>query len=409
MSDDIPASRAEAAACDASDPLRQKRDAFDLEAGLIYLDGHSLGPASHSSLEAVNVAGHQEWRRGLIRSWNDAGWFALARDTGRRLARLIGVDANEVIVADSVSLNLHKLAAAARALAQSPMLIVEEDEFPTDQYMIEALAELAGADFVRAAPGAGLDTLSRTGGILIKSVVSYRSAAVTDIKAAEQRAREADGVIIWDLSHATGIIDLDLKAAGARFAAGCTYKYLNGGPGAPAFLYVDQDIVQSVSSPLPGWMGHARPFAFEPAYAPAPDIRRFAAGTPPILSLRAMAGALDVFDDVDMAQSELKARRLGDLVLSRTRAMSLKTISPGSGKRRGGHVSVLHEHGYAIVQALIARGIIADFRAPDTIRFGVAPLYLSFTDIWDAMDALEDILSSRSYTAPEFNQRAAVT
>ncbi|MGB3625428.1 MAG: hypothetical protein WA989_06365, partial [Henriciella sp.] len=304
----LPQSRDDAAAQDAADPLGGVRGAFDLEDGLIYLDGHSLGPASKAALGALEDASSGEWRRGLIRSWNEAGWFDLARKTGARIARLIGVDAGDVIVADSVSTNLYKLAGAALPLAASQMLIVEADEFPTDQYMIEQLASLAGAAFERAAPGSGLERLEATGGVLIQSAVNYRTASVADIAAAEERATEAGGVIIWDLSHATGVLALDLKADGAKFAAGCTYKYLNGGPGAPAFVYAHSDVVQQVTTPLPGWMGHARPFTFDPEYKPAPDIRRFANGTPPILSLRALSGALDGFDTLDMSIVEAKAR-----------------------------------------------------------------------------------------------------
>lgn len=405
----LPQSREEAAELDAQDPLRDTRYAFDIDEGLIYLDGHSLGPASKAALSALETASGTEWRQGLIRSWNEAGWFDLARTTGARIARLIGVNAQEVIIADSVSTNLYKLAAAACPLARSRTLIVEDDEFPTDRYMIDALAGLSGAAFERASAGEGLTQLAATGGVLVKSLVNYRTAAVTDIASAENLAAEAGGIIVWDLSHATGVLALNLNGAGAKFAAGCTYKYLNGGPGAPAFLYVRDDMVPRVETPLPGWMGHARPFDFDSDYEAAPDIRRFANGTPPVLSLRALSGALDVFEGLDMETVEAKARSLGDLVLSRTRQLGLPAISPHGEARRGGHVSVTHASGYEIVQALIARNIIADFRAPDTIRFGVAPLYLSFVQVWDAMDTLSDILTSRTYQDAQYQVRAAVT
>ncbi len=405
----IPASREEAEAIDAHDILGHAREAFDLPEGLTYLDGHSLGPATHNGLDAVEQAARQEWRNGLIRSWNEAGWFELAYETGSKIARLIGARPEEVIVADSVSANLFKLGHAARGLATSPDLIVEADDFPTDQYMIEALASLSGSTFHRAPPGQGLACMEETGGILIKSVVNYRTAAIADIADAEARARACGGVIIWDLSHATGIVAVNLTAARARLATGCTYKYLNGGPGAPAFVYAAHDIIDRLDSPLPGWMGHAKPFDFAPVYKPAPNIRRFAAGTPPILSLAALSGALEVFEAINIELIHAKTGALGDFILKRTDAMALETISPRRANERGGHVSVRHENGYEVVQALIADNIIADFRAPDTIRFGVSPLYLTFTDIWDAMDILEDILATARWDKPSFRQRAAVT
>lgn len=409
MTMQLPASRKDAVALDASDPLRHARKHFALEEGLIYLVGHSLGPATSSALAAVSGAATSEWKQGLVRSWNSAGWFDLARAVGARIARLIGAGENEVIIADSVTTNLFKLAAAARPLARHRVLIVEEDEFPTDQYVIEALAQLAGTDFVRAAPGRGIEAMAQTGGVLVKSVVNYRTAEVTDIRIAETEARSAGGVIIWDLSHATGVLDVDLNSSGAIFAAGCTYKYLNGGPGAPAFAYVSSDVVSRITSPLPGWMGHARPFDFDPHYEPAADIRRFANGTPPILSLRALGGALDAFDGLGMLDVQTKAAQLGDLVLARTEAMGLRSTSPPIGAMRGGHVSVTHADGYAVVQALMAAGVVTDFRAPDTIRFGLSPLFLSFADVWDAMEVLERILDTGEYKQPQYQQRATVT
>ena len=405
----LPASREDAIALDANDPLRHARTHFALDEGLIYLVGHSLGPATRSALDAVSEAATVEWRQGLVRSWNSAGWFDLARAVGTRIARLIGAGDNEVIIADSVTTNLFKLAAAARSLARHELLIVEEDEFPTDQYVIESLSQLAGTDFVRAAPGRGIETMAKTGGVLVKSAVNYRTAEVADIRTAETQARTAGGVIVWDLSHATGVLDIDLKSSGAIFAAGCTYKYLNGGPGAPAFAYVGSDVVSRITSPLPGWMGHARPFDFDPRYEPAADIGRFANGTPPILSLRALDGALNAFEGLHMRDVQTKANQLGDLVLARTEAMGLRSTSPPIDAMRGGHVSVTHMDGYGIVQALMAAGVVTDFRAPDTIRFGLSPLFLSFVEVWDSMDALERILDTGEYRQPQYQQRATVT
>ena len=405
----MPTSKAEALACDRTDTLAGLRDHFIVPDGMIYLDGHSLGVASHSALERTQSAARQEWTQGLIGSWNTAGWFDLPSRTAAALGPLIGGAPEDIIICDSVSVNLFKLATAALPLAGGEKVVmVERDEFPTDQYIAESLSKFGGAAFKRLAPGEGLSALER-GGVLIKSVVSYRTGAVCDIAAHERVAAESGALIVWDLSHATGAVALDLTALGARIATGCTYKYLNGGPGAPAFVYVEGKLCEQMASPLSGWMGHADPFAFDPSYQPAPGIKRFAAGTPGILSLSALAGALSVFEGVEMTALSAKARALGDLCLSRTDALGFETISPGIGEMRGGHVSVLSDDGYPIVQALIARGIIADFRAPNIVRFGVSPLYVRFVDVWDAMDALEDIVSSRSWDQPQFHVRSTVT
>ncbi len=402
-----PTSLVEAEALDRADPLAFARDRFVLPQGLIYLDGHSLGPASRASLDRVETAAGRDWALGLIRSWNDAGWIDLPRRLGARLARLVGAEPDEVVVCDAVSANIFKLAAAALPLVRAPRLIVETDEFPTDAYVLEGLARLARAELVRVAPGEGPAALA-AGGVLVKSVVNYRTARVADIAAHEAAAVAGGGRVVWDLSHATGVLALDLPSAGAALATGCTYKYLNGGPGAPAFVYVARELAGRLASPLSGWFGHARPFDFDGAYEPAPGAARFAAGTPPILSLAALDGALDAFDGVDLAAVQAKARALGDLVLARAAALGLPSISPEAG-RRGGHVSLLHADGYAIVQALIARGVIGDFRAPDAMRFGFGPLYVGYADVWRAMDALQDVIETRAFDDPRFRARAAVT
>ncbi|MDZ4760203.1 MAG: aminotransferase class V-fold PLP-dependent enzyme [Alphaproteobacteria bacterium] len=404
-----PTSRAGAATLDARDPLASARSAFVLPEGLIYLDGHSLGPATHTALDRVGQAAGREWAQGLIRSWNDAGWIDLAARTGARIARLIGARPGEVIVCDSVSVNLFKLAAAALPLVRSRTLLIEEDEFPTDQYIAEGLASLSGAPLMSLAPGDGATALAREGGVLIKSVVNYRTALMADMAAHEAAAAQGGGIVLWDLSHATGVLDVDMGSSDARLAAGCTYKYLNGGPGSPAFVYARRDVSATMRSPLPGWMGHAAPFAFDAGYRPADHVARFASGTPAILSLAALSGALYALEDVDMSLATRKARALGDLCLARASAMKLATSSPAEREMRGGHVSLLHEDGYAVVQALAARGVIADFRAPDTIRFGFSPLFIRYVDVWDAMDILGEILATRAFDTPDFRRQATVT
>ena len=301
---------------DADDALQNRHTLFDLPEGVIYLVGHSLGPASLTALARLNEAAAADWAGDIVGAWNSAGWIDLAETTGDRISRLIGAAPGEVIVCDSVSVNLFKLAAAALPLANGARAIrVEVGEFPTDQYVAEALSGLVGATFERLEHDAGLNAL-KAGGVLIKSAVNFRSGEVADIAAHEAEAAKRGAVIVWDLSHATGVVDVRLGEAGAKLAAGCTYKYVNGGPGSPAFVYASADIVLRLETPLPGWMGHASPFAFENAYTPRDGVARFAAGTPPILSLAALAGALDAFDEVDVATLARKAGVLGDLVIA---------------------------------------------------------------------------------------------
>ena len=405
----LPRSRSDCEALDRVDPLAGARGQFALPAGVIYLDGHSLGPATHTALARVEQAARAEWAEGLIRSWNTAGWIDLPRSVGAKLARLIGVAAEDVIVADSVSVNLFKLAAAALPLAKSRTVIVEASEFPTDQYVAEGLSRIAGAQMMRVEADQGIAALERTGGVLIRSVVNYRTSEVLDVSASERIASVSGGLIVWDLSHATGVLDLQLAKDGARLATGCTYKFLNGGPGAPAFVYVKSDLAERMQSPISGWFGHADPFAFDAGYVPRAGVSRFAAGTPGVLSLSALDTALDAFAGITLGDVAAKACALGNLVIARTEAMGLEAISPKDAGRRGGHVSVRHADGYAVVQALIARGIIPDFRAPDAMRFGLAPLYIRYVDVWDAMDQLADILETRAWDTPAFHARAAVT
>jgi kynureninase len=294
-------------------------------------------------------------------------------------------------------------------LADTKMLIVEESEFPTDQYVAEGLAALTGAQVAHVGAQQGAQAVAAQRAVLIKSAVNYRTAQVADIAAHEAAAATSGGAVVWDLSHAAGAVDLALNEAGAWMATGCTYKSLNGGPGAPAYVYVRGDLAGKLETPIAGWMGHARPFAFDAAYAPRLGVARFAAGTPGILSLAALDGALGAFDGVDMYMAAEKAKRLGDLVIARTQALGLETISPADSAQRGAHVSVRHAEGYAVVQALIARGVIADFRAPDAMRFGMSPLFVRYVDVWDAMDALADVLATDAWDKPEFKKRAAVT
>jgi kynureninase len=402
-------SREQAERADAQDPLRALRGAFDLPPGVIYLDGNSLGPPPRQALERLRRTADHEWKGGLIRSWNghDGGerWIDLASRCGAKIAPLIGADAGDVIVCDSVSVNLFKLAAALISAGGRRALWIEEGEFPTDGYILDGLSRLTGAPLSRLEPGTDLSHAA--GGVLVKSLAHYKTAAVADMAAHERNAQAHDAAIIWDLSHGAGVLDINVKAAGAKYAIGCGYKYMNGGPGAPAFIYVDGAVANHLDQPISGWMGHADPFAFGRDYAPASGVARFAAGTPQILSLSALDAALDIFRGVEMAALEQKARALGDLFIVRAREAGLSPIAVNG--RRGGHVSIPHPNGYSIVQALIAKGVIGDFRAPDLMRFGFSPLFLSYAEVWESGDVLRAIMETEQWRADEYAQAGPVT
>lgn len=402
----LPRSRAESEDWDDCDPLRRHRASFCLPDGLIYLDGNSLGPPSLETLERIKNASETQWAKGLISSWNDAGWISLAEQCGAKLAPLLGVEPSEVIVSDSVSINIFKLGGALLKLHRGPFQICEE-EFPTDSYVLEGLSKLANHE-VRTVSNID-EAFDVSNSIILKSVVDYKTAEITNIARCEEEAQKQGSVIIWDLSHATGLLDLSLKEAGAHFAVGCGYKYLNGGPGAPGYVYSSSEKVKSLDQPLSGWMGHKTPFEFSSKYAPADGVRRFACGTPPILSLSALDSALDSFADVDMAEVERKALRLGDLFISLVTEQTVKLNSPMIGSRRGGHVSLVFEGAYPVVRALIERGVIGDFRAPNIMRFGFSPLFVRYVDVWDAACELRDVLASNQWCEARFQERQTVT
>jgi kynureninase len=397
---------------DRDDPLAPLRDRFHLPEGVIYLDGNSLGALPRGVQARVDAVVARQWGRDLINSWNTHGWIGLSAQVGARIGRLVGAEADEVVAADSTSVNLFKLAAAAlRIAAPRRVILTEAGDFPTDLYMLRGLAELMGGEVeVRAVPREALAAaLTDEVALLSLSHAHYRSAAVHDMAAVSAQAHAAGALTLWDLSHSAGVLDVRLDRDGADFAVGCGYKYLSGGPGAPAFLYIAGRHHGTFQTPLPGWLGHARPFEFEEGYEPAPGVLRGVCGTPPVLSLAALDEALTVFDGVDMAAVQAKAVALGDLFirLVRERCPELRLASPEAG--RGGHVSLSHPDGYPIMQALIARGVIGDFRSPDVLRFGFAPLYLRYADIWDAVAVMEEVLRTDTWREPRFQQRAAVT
>lgn len=404
----IPSSRDAVLEMDALDPLASYRKLFLLPDDIIYLVGHSLGPMSIPAEQAVKTCLETEWRQGLVGSWNSAGWFDLAKSLGKPIAKLIGAESDEVMITDTVSANLFKLAIAALPMAQNKQIFIDEWEFPTDQYMADSISSLRNIPCHRIQAGEEAIALE-SGGIYIKSAVGFRNSVRVDMADYERVAEKSGTLIIWDLSHATGVIELDMQGTGAKLATGCTYKYLNAGPGAPSFLYVKKDLISKLISPLPGWMGHARPFAFEPKYAPTSDSSRFASGTPPILSLSALKGALSCFENVSVTELTAKTGVLGDLCISLAETFGLKVSSPKSAQSRGGHVSIEIENGYAISRALHDKGFHVDFRTPTTIRFGLSPLYVRYVDIWDAMIALKDIIDKKQWDNPKYLKRNKVT
>ena len=409
-----PRGRAEAEAMDAADPLRHLRDAFDMSDG-VYLDGNSLGRLPLAVRDRVRACVEEEWGRELIASWNTRGWVDLPRTVGAKIAPLIGADHDAVRATDSTSVNLHKVLAAALALRPDRTEIVSQrGNFPTDLYVAEGLVGLMGGRHrlrlvdtgEEAAAALGPDTAA-----LMLTHVDYRSGRILDMAALTRAAHAAGALAIWDLAHSAGAVPVDLAGSGADFAVGCGYKYLNGGPGAPAFVYVAPERQAEARNPLSGWFAHAAPFAFEAAYRPAEGADRFLTGTPPVLSMTALDAALDLWADLSMDDVRAKSVSLTEtfLALVERRCPALELASPRNPTERGSQVSFGHEHAYPIVRALIERGVVGDFRAPDVARFGFAPLYVSHADVWDAVEVMADVMETRAWDEPRHHARSAVT
>ena len=405
--------REEALALDWADPLASRRELFDLEDGLIYLDGNSLGALPRAVKGRLAQAVEAEWGRGLIRSWNSAGWIDLPSHVGAKIAALIGAAPDEVIAADSTSVNLFKLAAGALALRPGRKVILSEPgNFPSDLYILQGLAQvLPGVELRLVEPGGLPDALDDSVALLLLTHVHYKTGATHDMTALTTWAHEVGALALWDLSHSAGALEVDLTGADADLAVGCGYKYLNGGPGAPAFAYIARRHQAAFQSPLTGWMGHAQPFAFRDDYAPGQGMLRTLCGTPSVLGLTALDAALSAFDGVEMSALRAKSRALGDLFLDlvEARCPGFAIACPRDSAKRGSQVSLTHPNGYPIVQALIARGVVGDFRAPDVLRFGFAPLYVGYVDVWDAVDHLAQVMAHEDWREPRFNQVAAVT
>ncbi len=416
-------------ALDAQDPLRALRDLFALPAGTIYLDGNSLGVMPRATPERVADVVTREWGTDLIQSWNKAGWFAMPQAVGDKIARLIGAGAGEVVATDSTSINLFKVLSAAIAIAkadapQRTRIVSERSNFPTDLYIAEALCKQHGLELVLVEPEEIAAALTANVAILMLTHVNYRTGAMHDM-AAVTAAAHAQGILtVWDLAHSAGAVPVDLRGAKADFAVGCGYKYLNGGPGAPAFVWVNPQHADRFWQPLAGWWGHAAPFAFTPDYQPAPGITRYQCGTQPMISLAALDCGVDTLLAAEalggMAALRAKSLVLTDLFIrlveERCAGHGLGLATPREHAQRGSQVCLTRAEGaYAIVQALIARGVVGDFRAgdggrhQDILRFGFTPLYIGFEDVWHSVEHLRQVLETAEWQRPEFNRKHAVT
>ena len=412
----FPATREQALALDANDPIGRCRDGFLLPGDLIYLDGNSLGPPPRRALERVLEVLRGEWGGELIRGWTSRGWIDLPARVATAIAPLVGAAPDEVMVADSISVNLYKLLAAALELRPGRRVIVSEvDNFPTDLYVAQGLAELLGGRCeLRLVERARLaEALDREVAVLMLTHVDFRSGEMHDMAAWTEAAHAAGALVLWDLAHSAGAMPVDLDGCGADLAVGCGYKYLNGGPGAPAFSFVAGRHHGDLRSPLWGWMGHAAPFEFATSYQPAPGVARLLVGTPPILSLAALECGVESVAEIGISQLRAKSIALTELFIGLVDrdcgGHGLELGSPRDPARRGSQVALRHPEGYAVMQALIAAAVIGDFRPPDLLRFGFAPAYVRFVDVWDAVARLRGILERRSWDRPEHRVRRKVT
>jgi kynureninase len=387
---------------------------FHLPPGVIYLDGNSLGPLPRHALARAERVLRDEWGEMLIRGWNQAGWMEQPRRVGDRIARLVGAEPGAVVAGDTLSIKVYQALAAALALNPERRVVLSDSgNFPTDLYMADGLLRALdrGLTLKVVAPEDVEASIDESVAVMMLTHVDYRTGRLHDMAALTARAHAVGVVVIWDLAHSAGAMPVDLKAIGADFAVGCTYKYLNGGPGAPAFIYARPDRIATTWPALSGWLGHEAPFAFDPDYRPAASIDRLRVGTPPVVQMTLLEAALDVFDEVDMRDVRSRSIELSQRFIHEveTRCPMLRLASPRDPEVRGSQVSFAFEHGYATMQALIARGVIGDFRAPDIMRFGFTPLYIDEDDVVGAARILEEVTRERAWERPEFQKRAAVT
>jgi kynureninase len=401
---------------DLNDPLRSLRDRFHIPEGVIYLDGNSLGPMPRAAASILSRTIEQEWGDDLIRSWNFAGWFDMPVRLGDRLGPLLGAAPGQTVVCDTTSINLFKAIHAAIGLRPDRDVVIAEDaSFPTDLYIIEGAMNSAGRPMQRrlvGGDGPSIEALlDQRVAAAVLSHVNYRTGELSDIEAITKLIHDAGALVVWDVCHSVGVIELAFDRDAVDFAVGCTYKYLNGGPGSPAFIYVARAHHAAARHPLSGWWGHAEPFAFDRDFAPDAGIKRFLCGTQPIISLRGVDVALDAIEDVELSALRERSLALSELFIARVTALlpELDIVTPRDPALRGSQVSIACDKGYAVVQAMIERGVIGDFRAPDIIRFGFSPLYLRYADVWDAADILAECVNAEVWRDPRFSRQLAVT
>jgi kynureninase len=390
------------------------RARFNLPPGVIYLDGNSLGPLPVHATERVTRMMREEWGDLLIRAWNDAGWMAQPRAIGDRIGRLIGAPDGSVVMGDTLSIKVYQaLAAALRLVPDRRIVLSDSGNFPSDLYIAQGLLAAIGDGYELkvVAPEAVAEAIDEHVAVTLLTEVDYRTGRRHDMPALTAQAHAAGAIAIWDLAHSAGALPVDVAGGGADFAVGCTYKFLNGGPGAPAFIYVAPAHADEALPALSGWLGHADPFAFELGYRAARGIERMRVGTPPMIALAALDAALDLWDGITLADVRRAALSLSQRFIDavEARCPTLELASPREGAQRGSQVSFRHPEGFAIMQALIARGVIGDFRAPDILRFGITPLYIGETEIDGAVEILADIMETEAWRDPRFERRGAVT
>ena len=410
--------RAHCVALDAEDALSGHRGRFALPEQTIYLDGNSLGALPKATSGTIEHLIREQWGQALIRSWNQHAWVTLPQRVGRKLAHLLGAREDEVIIADSTSINIFKLLAGALAMpdaAHRRVILSERGNFPTDLYIAEGLNALLGGKYTLrlVEPDEIEGALDADIAVALITQVDYCSGSLHSMARLNRSARAAGTRIVWDLSHSAGALPVELNEHGAELAVGCGYKYLNGGPGAPAFLYVAKPLQASFATPLSGWFGHQNPFAFAPTYTPAQGIERLLCGTPSVIALTALECGVDTFENISMDAVREKSLALSTLFRSLAEQQcgefGIRCVTPVEPAARGSHLSFAHPHAYAIMQALIDRGVIGDFRQPDLMRFGFAPLYVRFADCWDAVAVLRDVVLSGAWKTDKYHQRNLVT
>ena len=402
---------------DRADPLGFCAQRFHIDPGTIYLDGNSLGALPADTAPTVLSTTEQEWGIDLIQSWNKADWYHLPATLGDRIGRLTGAESGQIVVCDNTSINLFKCLHAALAMnPERSRIVAHKGDFPTDLYMIQGVATSASRSIETVLVEGEEDilpALDQDTAVAVVSQVNYKSGRIQDMEALSSHARDRGVILIWDLCHSVGVMPIELDRAGIDFAVGCTYKYLNGGPGAPAFVYAANRHHSKLFQPLCGWWSHASPFDFSTDYKPSAGIKRMLTGTQPVLSLRGVGCGLDTFNDIDMAMVRRKSMALCslfiDLVNQQCEGLGISVLGPDNVSLRGSHVSLEFDQGFSVIQAMTEQGVIGDFRAPNLMRFGFAPLYISYRQVWDAVTVLRHCINKAPWNEPRYNQRSAVT